>query len=54
MPGATIAVLLQDLGIVGGKVAVEHNKSIAPRSRFDEITLSEGDQLEIVRFVGGG
>ncbi|MEM1409526.1 MAG: sulfur carrier protein ThiS [Pseudomonadota bacterium] len=52
--GTTIAGLLSDLGIEGQKVAVEHNRAIAPRSQFAAITLKQGDALEIVRFVGGG
>lgn len=52
--GTTIAGLLDQFGIVGGKVAVERNKAIAPRSSFDEQELEAGDNIEIVRFVGGG
>ncbi|APG62173.1 thiamine biosynthesis protein ThiS [Sphingorhabdus lutea] len=36
------------------KVAIEHNREIAPRSLFSQITLSNGDEIEIVHFVGGG
>ena len=32
----------------------ERNREIAPRSQWSEIALAEGDQLEIVQFVGGG
>ena len=52
--GTTIAGLLTDLGIAGGKVAVERNKAIAPRSSFNVTQLEAGDAIEIVRFVGGG
>ncbi|MEM9809666.1 MAG: sulfur carrier protein ThiS [Pseudomonadota bacterium] len=52
--GETISGLLKALGIEGGKVAVEHNRAIAPRSAYNTIQLADGDQLEIVRFVGGG
>lgn len=52
--GSTIADLLEDLGIVSGKVAVEHNRAIAPRSAYGSTSLKDGDVLEIVRFVGGG
>jgi thiamine biosynthesis protein ThiS len=51
---ATLAQLLASLGIEKGRVAVERNLEIAPRSRWSEITLAEGDRLEIVQFVGGG
>ena len=51
---ATLADLLASLGIEGARVAVERNRAIAPRSRWAEIALEDGDQLEIVQFVGGG
>ena len=51
---ATLAQLLASLGIEAGKVAVERNREIAPRSLWGEIALAEGDRLEIVHFVGGG
>ena len=51
---ATLADLLASLGIETRKVAVERNREIAPRSQWSEISLAEGDQVEIVQFVGGG
>lgn len=51
---ATIADLLASLGIDGRRVAVERNREIAPKSFWSQIVLAEGDQLEIVQFVGGG
>jgi thiamine biosynthesis protein ThiS len=51
---ATLADLLASLEIDGRRVAVEHNREIAPRSRWSEIALQDGDRLEIVQFVGGG
>lgn len=51
---ATIAALVRELGLNPQKVAVEHNGEIAPRSTLEDVALSEGDQLEIVHFVGGG
>ena len=50
----TVAQLLERLEIVGGRIAVEHNLEIVPRSSFDALHLREGDKLEIVHFVGGG
>ena len=50
----TVADLLALLGIEGGRVAVEHNLEIAPKSLWGEICLADGDRLEIVQFVGGG
>ena len=51
---ATLADLLASLGIEGKRVAVERNREIAPKSLWETIVLSDGDQLEIVQFVGGG
>jgi len=51
---ATIADLLAWLEIEGRRVAVERNREIAPKSLWATIVLAEGDQLEIVQFVGGG
>lgn len=50
----TVAALLRELGIDGGPVAVERNRVIVPRAAHGATTLSEGDQLEVVQFVGGG
>lgn len=52
--GSTIADLVADIGLDPKKVAVEHNAQIAPRSTLGDVLLSDGDQLEIVHFVGGG
>lgn len=52
--GASIVDLLRDLGLESGRVAVERNREILPRSSWLETVLAEGDQFEIVHFVGGG
>jgi thiazole synthase len=51
---ATVASLLESLGLDGRKVAVERNLEIVPKSAYGEVALSEGDKLEIVHFIGGG
>jgi thiazole synthase len=35
-------------------VAVEHNLIVLKRAAFDTTEVREGDQVEIVNFVGGG
>lgn len=35
-------------------VAVERNGQIVPRTEFGAAVLTDGDELEIVSFVGGG
>jgi sulfur carrier protein ThiS len=38
----------------GGRVAVEVNGDIVPRSRWSAVILRDGDRVEIVRAIGGG
>ncbi len=52
--GTTIAGLVAALALPAGRVAVERNREIAPKSSWEATPLAEGDALEIVHFVGGG
>jgi thiazole synthase len=52
--GLSIAALANELGLVPEKVAVERNLEIVPRSTLADVCLEDGDELEIVHFVGGG
>ena len=52
--GSTVTGLLVHLAIEGLKVAVERNQDVVPRRTWDETKLLDGDQIEIVTFVGGG
>jgi thiazole synthase len=52
--GTTVAGLVETLALKKGRVAVERNREIVPMSQWADVTLAEGDQLEIVHFVGGG
>ncbi|NWP47851.1 sulfur carrier protein ThiS, partial [Escherichia coli] len=36
------------------KLAVERNLEVVPRSTLDQVMVEDGDELEIVHFVGGG
>jgi sulfur carrier protein len=49
-----ISALLKDLGLDPATLVVELNHNIVPRESFDQQALSPGDELELVRFVGGG
>ena len=51
---ATLAVLIETLGMKPDRVAVELNRDIVPRDRWAQTALNEGDKLEVVHFVGGG
>jgi sulfur carrier protein len=50
----TLAALIESLNMKSDRVAVELNLEIAPRDRWPQVALKDGDRLEIVHFVGGG
>ena len=50
----TVSVLLEQLGMKPDRVAVELNRDLVPRERWEQTQLSDDDKLEIVHFVGGG
>jgi len=52
--GMSVADLALELGLEPGRVAVERNLEIVPRSTLGEAAVEEGDAFEIVTFVGGG
>jgi thiazole synthase len=52
--GLTLAALASELGLVPEKVAVERNMVVVPRSTLGTVLVEDGDDLEIVHFVGGG
>jgi thiamine biosynthesis protein ThiS len=50
----TLTDLIESLSMKPDRVAVELNLEIAPRDRWSQTVLKDGDRLEIVHFVGGG
>ena len=50
----TVDVLLQSLGIDGRRVAVERNLAVVRRAHYTPEVVDDGDEVEIVNFVGGG
>ena len=52
--GTTIAEMINQLGLDPHRVAVERNLEIVPRSTFAAAPVEDGDDYEIVHFVGGG
>ncbi len=52
--GVTLQGLLNELGFDAATVVVEMDGAIVARDAFAATTLSEGNRLELVRFVGGG
>ncbi len=51
---ATVSALLEQMQLIGKRLAVERNGEIVPKSRHGETALASGDRLEIVVAVGGG
>ena len=49
----TLAELVAQMGL-DGRIAVEINAEIVPRSRFASHLLHAGDVIEVVQAVGGG
>jgi sulfur carrier protein len=52
--GTTVQSLLEDLGLVAGRVACEVNGTIVKRADFGRTVLKEGDAVEVVQMIGGG
>ena len=52
--GASVADLLERLGIATPRVAVERNREILPKARYGATLVADGDAYEVVELVGGG
>ena len=52
--GMKVADLALELGLEPTRVAVERNLEIVPRSTLADVTVEDGDDYELVTFVGGG
>ena len=50
----SVTALLAELSIDARRVAVEHNLVVLKRAAFDATAINDGDEVEIVNFVGGG
>ncbi len=50
----TLAGMIAEIGLDPLRVAVERNLAIVPRSTFGQVVVEDGDEYEIVHFVGGG
>jgi sulfur carrier protein len=51
---ATLADLVDALGLAGKRIAIERNGAIVPKSRYADTPVRADDRLEIVAAVGGG
>ena len=55
VPGGTsVAEMVNLLGLDPLRVAVERNLEVIPRSTLEQVCVEDGDDYEIVHFVGGG
>lgn len=54
MAGKTIAEYLATTNFDPKRIAVERNGDIVPKAKYGETILQDGDNVEVVGFVGGG
>jgi thiazole synthase len=52
--GSSVHQLLVSLDLRPELVVVERNREILERARYTDVTVEDGDTLELVHFVGGG
>ena len=52
--GISVAEMVRQLGFDPLRVAVERNLAVVPRGRLADQLVEDGDDYEIVHFVGGG
>ena len=52
--GTAISTLLAELAVSTPRVAVERNREIVPKASYETTRIEEGDEIEVVEFVGGG
>jgi thiamine biosynthesis protein ThiS len=50
----SVSALLEQLEIDARRVAVELNLTVVKKAAYDSSVINEGDEVEIVNFVGGG
>ncbi len=52
--GLSVRALLESLDLTPDLIVVERNRDILKRDDYADVTVVEGDVLELVHFVGGG
>jgi thiamine biosynthesis protein ThiS len=50
----TLSELVNQLALAPERLAIELNREVVRRARWAETVMRDGDQVEIVHFVGGG
>ncbi len=51
---ARLTALIDLLKMKPTRIAVELNREVVPKAEYATVTLREGDELELINFVGGG
>ena len=51
---ASLTTLIETLKMKPTRIAVELNREVVPKADYAKISLREGDELELINFVGGG
>jgi len=52
--GGSLHDLVASLGLAGQALALAVNRSVVPRERWTATKLAPGDQVDVVRAIGGG
>ena len=52
--GLTLGELIAQLALAPERLAIERNREVVRRTSWAETVLADGDQIEIIHFVGGG
>ena len=52
--GTTLRSLVEEMGAQPSRVVVERNLEIVPEERLGAVEVADGDNVEVIQFVGGG
>src|SRR5205823_13124398 len=50
----SIVQLLEHFDLPKDRIAVERNRTVVPKPQRESVSVGQGDELEVVHFVGGG
>ena len=53
-PGATLADLIEALSLSNQALALAVDRNVVPRQQWRERAMQPGDQVDVVRAIGGG
>jgi len=54
LKGTRLLDFLESRGVDTKRVAVERGREVVPRARHADVEMRDGDEFEVVAFVGGG